>query len=81
VLQVLDAMVCMVLRHLGRRRDRQKRYRFTLPVSKRRMPVALSVDALCDFGAKNLDRCADFTQGRSPENLHTLLLISHFGVF
>ncbi|VVN82669.1 hypothetical protein PS710_01233 [Pseudomonas fluorescens] len=45
------------------------------------MPVALSVDALCGFGAENLDRCADITQDRPLENLHTSLLISHFGVF
>jgi hypothetical protein len=47
-------MVRMVLRHPGRLRETKKRYRFTPPLSKRRMPVALSVDALCGFGAKNL---------------------------
>jgi hypothetical protein len=35
-----------------RARDNEKRYRFTPPVSIRRMPDALSVDALCGFGAK-----------------------------
>ncbi|CAI8965657.1 hypothetical protein EMIT0215P_70193 [Pseudomonas serboccidentalis] len=40
-------------------RDHQKRYRFTPSVSIWRMPDALSVDALCGFGAKNLQDVLD----------------------
>ncbi|VVO06840.1 hypothetical protein [Pseudomonas fluorescens] len=43
--------------------DNQKRYRFTLSVSKRRMVAALRVDVLYVFGAKLLPGCAKFTQG------------------
>lgn len=41
--------------------DSEKRYRFTPSVSKWRMPVALSVDALCGFGAKNFTFFAGYT--------------------
>ncbi|CAI8826616.1 Peptidase S1 domain-containing protein [Pseudomonas sp. IT-P44] len=58
----LDATVCIVLRPPGRLRDKQKRYRFTPPVGNWRIPDALSVDALCGFGAKNFNRCTEFIQ-------------------
>jgi hypothetical protein len=75
----LDAMVCIVLQPPGRQGDNQKRYRFTPPVSKWRIPERLSVDALCGFGAKNLNRCTEFIQWGHLADLNTSLLISHFG--
>jgi hypothetical protein len=55
-------MVCIVFSPAVQRRDNEKRYRFTPLVSNWRMPDALSVDALCGFGAKNIFCCTDFTQ-------------------
>ncbi|MHC8291036.1 hypothetical protein ACYZUD_30360 [Pseudomonas sp. XS1P51] len=45
------------------------------------MPDALSVDALCGFGAKNFIRCTEFIQRGHLADTSTSLLISHFGVF
>jgi hypothetical protein len=61
-LDELDAWICIVFDLPGGQRDNPKRYRFTPSVSNWRMPDALSVDALCGFGAKNLNRCAEFLQ-------------------
>jgi hypothetical protein len=77
----LDAMVCIVLRLPGRLRDNQKRYRFTPSVSNWRMPDALSVDALCGFGAKILNRCAEFIQHDCRVKANWSLSVSHFSVF
>lgn len=58
----LDAEVGMVFQPPVWSPDMQKRYRFTPPVSKRRICEALSVDVLCGFGAKNFNVCAEFKQ-------------------
>jgi len=42
---------------------------------------AFSVDALCGFGAKNLNRCTEFIQCDRLPGSNTSLLISHFGAF
>jgi len=54
VLNRVDCCAAIVFETLKMALDNQKRYRFTLPVSKSRMLRALSVDALCSFGAKKL---------------------------
>jgi hypothetical protein len=77
----LDAMVCIVFHPCGRPHDNPKRYRFTPPVSKWRMPDRLSVDALCGFGAKNFNRCTEFIQCGRLATLNGSLFISQFGVF
>jgi hypothetical protein len=45
------------------------------------MSERLSVDAMCGFGAKNLNRCTEFIQCGYLADLNTSLLISHFGTF
>jgi hypothetical protein len=76
----LDAILCIVLTMLLPPRDNRKRYRFTPPVSKRRMFERLSVDALCGFGAKNLNRCTEFIQFSVFRRLNESLSVSHFSV-
>jgi hypothetical protein len=58
----LDAILCMVFIKVLPPGDNQKRYRFTPRVSNRRMLEAISVDALCSFGAKIFNRCTEFIQ-------------------
>ena len=60
----LDGMVRIVLPTPVRRGDNKKRYRFTPSVSKRRMPVAQSVDVLGVFGAKKSSGSHVFRVGR-----------------
>ena len=74
-------MVCIVLYLRGRLRDNPKRYRFTPPVSKWRIPDRLSVDAVCGFGAKNFNGCTEFIQCAGSPNSNASLFISQFGVF
>jgi hypothetical protein len=42
---------------------------------------ALSVDALCGFGAKNFISCTEFTQSRFVVDSNSALFIGHFGIF
>jgi len=74
-------MVCIVLHLPGRLRDNQKRYRFTPSVSNWRMPEAISVDALCGFGAKNLIRCTEFIQPRVAWSVNGPRFIGHSAIF
>jgi hypothetical protein len=69
----------MVLNTLLPPRDNQKRYRFTPPVSNWRMLEAVSVDALCGFGAKNFIRCTYFTQSGPLASSSESLVYGHFG--
>ena len=45
------------------------------------MPDALSVDALCGFGAKNLIRCTEFIQQRVAWSVNGPRFIGHSTIF
>jgi hypothetical protein len=77
----LDAMVGIVFQPPVESPDMQKRYRFTPPVSNWRICEALSVDALCGFGAKNFYDCAEFTQSGILRGVNRPWFSGHFDVF
>jgi hypothetical protein len=77
----LDAMIFIVLTILLPLRDNPKCYRFTPPVSNRRMFEGLSVDVLCGFGAKNLKRCTEFIQLGVSRGLNESLFLGHSSSF
>ena len=77
----LDAMVGIVFQPPVESPDMQKRYRFTPPVSNWRICEALSVDALCGFGAKNFYDCAEFTQSGKLRGVNRPWFSGHFDVF
>ena len=74
----LDAELGIVFHAPACARDRQKRYRFTPPVSKRRICEALSVDVLCGFGAKNFNVCAEFKQSGVFRSVNMPCFSGHF---
>ena len=71
----------MVLIDLLPLRDNQKRYRFTPSLSKWRICEALSVDALCGFGAQNFIRCAESIQPGDSPGMSAPGLFGHFSAF
>lgn len=74
----LDAEVGIVFQPPVCSRDTKKRYRFTPPVSKRRICEALSVDVLSGFGAKNFSDCAEFKQSRVLRSVNMPRFSGHF---
>jgi hypothetical protein len=77
----LDAILRIVLTILLPPRDNQKRYRFTPPLSNWRICEAVSVDALCGFGAKIFIRCTESIQLGGSRSMSASLCFGHFSAF